>query len=118
MKRLRDRDVGDCQLSVIAGSIILTGQEAPETHKRLREDLYKKTMSADGISGRKPYGIATRMFELVGWKRLEANKIMKFAGVTDSNFPSILRSTETHHCSGLYETHRVLSFFLMATACF
>ena len=65
----------------MVGSIILTGQEAPETGKRLREDLYKKTMSADGISGRKPYGISTRMFELVGWKRLEANKILRFGGM-------------------------------------
>lgn len=79
------------QIETFAGSIILTGQEAPETHKRLREDLYKKAMSADGISGRKPYGVSTRMFELVGWKRLEVNKMLKFGGVFESNFPSILR---------------------------
>ena len=73
------------------GCVILTGQEAPESNKRMREDLYKKTMSADGISGRKPYGITTKMFELVGWKRLEVNKLMRFAGVTKTNFASILR---------------------------
>lgn len=57
------------------GCIILTGQEAPESTRKMREDLYKKTMSADGISGRKPYGIKTSMFELVGWKRLEATHV-------------------------------------------
>ncbi|MFM7983827.1 MAG: hypothetical protein ACKPKO_31330, partial [Candidatus Fonsibacter sp.] len=46
-------------------------------------------MSADGIAGRKPYGIATRMLTLVGWKRLEVNRLMTFSGVRDQNFPSI-----------------------------
>jgi hypothetical protein len=32
----------------LVGAIVFTGQEAPETAKRLREDLYKKLMSADG----------------------------------------------------------------------
>ena len=73
------------------GCMVLTAQECPETNKRLREDLYKKTMSADGISGRKPYGITTRMFELVGWKRIELNRMMRFQGVTGANFMSILR---------------------------
>lgn len=30
---------------------ILTGQEAPETHKKFREDLYKKTMSGEKMMG-------------------------------------------------------------------
>ena len=47
-----------------------TGQEVPESHKRLHLDLFKKTMSGDWISGRKPYGYTTRMFSVVGsaWK--------------------------------------------------
>jgi hypothetical protein len=79
------------QVEQFAGCIIITGQEAPETAKRMREDLFKKTMSADGIAGRKPYGITTRMLEVNGWKRLEVNKIMRFCGVTNGNFNSILR---------------------------
>ncbi len=79
------------QIEQLVGCIILTAQEAPESGRKLREDLYKKTMSADGIAGRKPYGITTRMLELVGWKRMEVNKLMRFTGVTDGNFPSILR---------------------------
>ncbi len=31
------------------------------------------------------------MLELVGWKRLELNKMLRFAGVTETNFNSILR---------------------------
>lgn len=31
------------------------------------------------------------MLELVGWKRLEMNKLIRFAGVTDANFGSIIR---------------------------
>ena len=41
------------------GCVILTGQEAPETNRRMREDLYKKTMMektekirySDGFTG-------------------------------------------------------------------
>ena len=56
------------QVEQFAGCIILTGQEAPETSRRMREDLFKKTMSADGIAGRKPYGTTTKMMVLEGWK--------------------------------------------------
>ncbi len=31
------------------------------------------------------------MFELVGWKRIELNRLMKFVGVNEGNFQSILR---------------------------
>ncbi len=31
------------------GCIILTGQEAPQSSRRMREDIYKKVMSADGL---------------------------------------------------------------------
>jgi hypothetical protein len=31
------------------------------------------------------------MYEIVGWKRLELNRVIRFNGVTDSNFNSILR---------------------------
>ena len=79
------------QIEQFADCIIITGQEAPEQTKRMREDLFKRTMSADGIAGRKPYGIATRMMKCVGWKRMEVNKIMKFMGVSEENFLSILR---------------------------
>ncbi len=40
------------QVEQFVGCIILTGQEAPECGKRFREDLYKKTMSADGVCER------------------------------------------------------------------
>ena len=79
------------QVEQFASCIILTAQEAPETSKRMREDLYKKTMSGDGIAGRRPYGYVTRMIELSGWKRMEVNRLMPFKGVNESNFPSILR---------------------------
>jgi hypothetical protein len=37
------------QVESLVGCIVLTGQEAPENGRRIREDLYKKTMSADGL---------------------------------------------------------------------
>ncbi|CAE8607642.1 unnamed protein product [Polarella glacialis] len=79
------------QIEEFADSFILTGQEAPNGTRQLREDLFKKTMSADGIPGRKPYGLQTRMLELIGWKRLELNKMLRFGSVTETNFNSILR---------------------------
>ena len=58
------------QIENFIGCIILTGQESPETSRRLREDLWKKMISADGIPGRKPYGMITRMLSLTSWTRL------------------------------------------------
>ena len=49
------------QIEQFAGCFILTAQEATETSRRMREDHYKKTMSADGMAGRRPYGYVTRM---------------------------------------------------------
>ena len=43
------------QVETCAKCFIMTGQEAPETSKKLHVDLNKKTVSADGIMGRKPY---------------------------------------------------------------
>ena len=79
------------QIESFARCIVITGQEAPESHKKLHLDLFKKTMSGDGIAGRKPYGYTTRMFSIVGWKRLEVNRMMVFAGITQANFQSVMR---------------------------
>ena len=43
----------------------------------MREDLFKTTMSADGLAGRRPYGLQMRMIELVGWKRYEVNSMIR-----------------------------------------
>ena len=48
-------------------------------------------MSAEGISGRKPYGLRTRMIQCVGWKRLEANRMFEFMQVSKKDFNTILR---------------------------
>ena len=79
------------QVEQAAGCFILTAQEKPENCRKMREDLFKKTMSADGIAGRRPYGYETRMIELVAWKRYEVNSMIKFTGVSEKNFYSALR---------------------------
>ncbi|CAE7264806.1 unnamed protein product [Symbiodinium sp. CCMP2592] len=79
------------QVETFARSFIMTGQEAPESNKKLHIVLYKKTISADGIMGRKPCGYSTKMFHTVGWARLEVNRIMKFTGVGNSTFNSMFR---------------------------
>ena len=79
------------QVEQAAGCFILTAQEKPENCRKMREDLFKKTMSADGIAGRKPYGYETRMIELVGWKRYEVNSMIRFTGVSEKNFYSVFR---------------------------
>ena len=79
------------QVESFAKCFILTGQEAPETSRKLHIDLYKKAISGDGIMGRKPYGYSTRMFQMIGWTRLEVNRMMAFIGVTNNNFNSMFR---------------------------
>ncbi|CAE7674583.1 unnamed protein product [Symbiodinium sp. CCMP2592] len=79
------------QVESFAKCFVLTGQEAPETNRKMHIDLYKKTISGDGIMGRKPYGYSTRMFQMIGWTRLEVNRVMAFLGVTNGNFNSMFR---------------------------
>ena len=84
------------------------GQEAPGTNKRLREDLYKKFMSAEGISGRKPYGLRTRMIECRGWKRLEANRMFEFMQVSKKDFNVILRRSFVFRILARFEDPRAI----------
>ena len=79
------------QVSQCAGCFILTAQEKPETGRKMREDLFKKACSADGIAGRPPYGMRTRMIELVCWLRYEVNSMFTLSGVTEGNFASAFR---------------------------
>ena len=79
------------QVSQCAGCFILTAQEKPETNRKMREDLFKKACSADGIAGRPPYGMSTRMIELVCWLRYEVNSMFTLSGVTEGNFQSAYR---------------------------
>ena len=57
------------QVEQLHGRCVLTGQEAPECNRKFREDLFKKFCSGDAISGRKPYGMRTRMIHVIGFKR-------------------------------------------------
>ena len=68
----------------------MTGQETPNTDKPLREDLHKKVMSGDPVAARLPYAILTKMVTFVEWKRFEMNASMKFHGITEGTFPSIV----------------------------
>ena len=79
------------QLEQFAHCFIITCQEAPETGKPFQQDLYKKMMSADDLSARKPYGFMTRMLRVIGWKRYEANRMMTFRNVVEKNFNSVNR---------------------------
>ena len=84
------------------------GQETPGTNRRLREDLYKKFMSAEGISGRKPYGLRTRMIECRGWKRLEANRMFKFQDVSKKDFNAILRRSLVWRVQARFEAPQAI----------
>ena len=76
----------------LKGTIVLTAQEKPEgLRKSFREDLFKKLASADGIFGRLPYQILTKVIYLIGWKRMELNKLITFDGVTEGAFHAIYR---------------------------
>ena len=78
------------QIEQCVGCVILAAQDARRTRNSGRTSTHK-TISADGIAGRKPYGITTRILQLVGWERLEVNRLMSFAGIWETNFASIFR---------------------------
>ena len=77
---------------ILQCAIALIAQEKPEGLKKgFREDLYKNVASADGIFGLLPYAILTKVIRLVGWKRMELNKLIRFEGVSEGAFHSIFR---------------------------
>ncbi len=80
------------QVGLLKGVIVLTAQERPEGMTRgFREDLFKKMASADLIFGRLPYQILTKKICLVGWKRMELNRLIRFIGVREHEFNPIYR---------------------------
>ena len=79
-------------IPLLKGGFLFSGQERPGgAGNYLRGDLLKKFATAEGISGRLPYSILTKMISLVGWKRIECNKMFQFSDITEDNFESILR---------------------------
>ena len=80
--------------------VVITGQKAPSTDKRLRENLRKK-VNEWGPSGL-PYAILTKMVTFSGWKRFEMNETLKFHGVTEMTFPSIMRRSLILNCEGRF----------------
>ena len=79
-------------IEMLVGGIIFTGQERPTGNKsRLREDLLKRFATGEGIAGRLPYGVLTKLYSIQGWKRMEMNKLLQFDHITEHNFESILR---------------------------
>ena len=80
------------QAESMVSRLVVTGQEAVEGNKQgMRQDLYKKHLSADPIACRLPYAVVTKLVELIGWKRFELNNLMKFVGVDETSFFSIFR---------------------------
>ncbi len=47
--------------------------------------------SADLIFGSLPYQILTKTICLVGWKRMELNRLIRFVGVREQEFNAIYR---------------------------
>merc|ERR1711983_246330 len=79
------------QCEGLVGKLVVTGQEAPESNKGFRDDLYKKHVSGDPVACRSNYAIVTKMLSLHGFKRYELNRAISFSGVSEESFPSILR---------------------------
>ena len=76
---------------LLLGKVVVTGQEAVEGQSGMRQDLYKKHATGDPVAARLPYGLITRQVELIGCKRLEMNKVIRFEGVAKEALESIFR---------------------------
>ena len=90
------------QLEMFSGAWILTAQEKPDSHKKFREDLYKKLVSADDLAARKPYGYVTKMLRVIGWKRVETNDLLEFKNVSEESFNSIFRRSLVWKAKALF----------------
>ena len=66
------------QAANIVNKLVVTGQEGVQGCTRgMREDVYKKHISADKVPERLPYATQTTLVELRGWKRFELNALPK-----------------------------------------
>ena len=79
-------------VELLTGGIVFSGQERPQGTKRsLLVHLWKKFLSGEGLRGRLPYAILTRMIRLSGWVRMEVNSVLPFGSLTEGEFESIMR---------------------------
>ena len=76
---------------VVAFSTVLAQERPTGNRGAFRLDIWKRLCSADGIAGRLPYGIITRMFYLIGVKFFELNHLIQFHGVVERDVESVLR---------------------------
>ena len=74
----------------------------PSTDKRLREDQNKKVMSGDPVAARLPHAVWAEMVTFSGWKSFEMNETLKFHGVTEMTFPSIVRRSLIINCKARF----------------
>ena len=80
------------QAETMVGAVFFTGQERPEgTKHECRLDLLKKFGTGEGIMGRLPYGILSKLITVIGWKRFELNRMFSFEPVVEGTFGSIMR---------------------------
>ena len=71
---------------------MFSGQERPQgSKKKLLLHLWKKFLSGEGLRGRLPYAVLTRMIRLLGWVKLEVNSMLAFNDLTEQEFESIMR---------------------------
>ena len=93
------------QVELLRGSIVLIGQERPEgMSNKFREDLFNKFATGDGIFGRLPYQVLTKVINLVGWKRMETNKLPTIDGATEGNYNSLYRKwCHIQHAGELFD---------------
>ena len=61
-----------------------------------------KSSKSDPVAARLPYAIITKMVTFRGWKRFEMNETMKFNGVTEATFPSLMRRSLVILCKGRF----------------
>ena len=66
------------QCELLLGSLVVTGQESPETDRPMREDIFKRHISENPVACRLPYAVVTKMVTLPGWKRYEMNELLRF----------------------------------------
>ena len=57
----------------------------------------------------------TKMVTFSGWKRFEMNETLKFHGVTEMTFPSIMRRSLIINCNGRFVSAQCLASLLRST---
>ena len=79
-------------VELLVGGLLFSGRERPTGQKdAMHEDFFKNFARVENFSSRLPYAVFTRLSQIVGWTRIELNKLFTFDCISEQSMEPIIR---------------------------